>query len=316
MKKSLRRRSVRLLLVVTALVAVGLTPVFTHRSRGPDAAAAATGVSQTGSLAIVTDNSSPGPGIYRLDLPSRRLTRLTRRGSDSSPVWSRDGKRIAFVRRMGQTYRVYVVNRDGSGLRPVGRVETDRASWGPGDKELAIADGRGISLVSLQGVRLRRLYTSGGGFYPAWSPDGKTILFSRPGRGILAVHPDGTGLRVVARPPQNSRKHRYLLQAPAWSPTGRRILFVQKDLSNIESGPVIRTANPDGSRQRTVARFASFSEEVPIWSPDSRWIAFAELRGQNNGVFEVPSGGGKPRLLYGGRSGTIWGQPSWTPFGR
>jgi Tol biopolymer transport system component len=256
--------------------------------------------------------------MYRLDLANRRLTRLTARGSDSSPVWSRDGKRVAFVRRVGQTYRLFVVNRDGSGLRPVGNVITTQASWGPGDKELAIADGRSVFLVSLRGVRLRRLYVSRGGsvYQLSWSPDGKTILFGRAGTGILAVRRDGTGLHVVARPPKNSRKHFYLLKAPAWSPNGRRILFLQEDLQAITSGPVIRTANPDGSQQHTVGRETHFIEEVPIWSPDSRWIAFADQRGQNEGVFEVPSGGGKPRLLYGGRSGTIWAQPAWTRFGR
>src|SRR5947208_14513365 len=102
-------------LALACVLALGSARVFVQTSGGPQPAAAA--ASPSGSLAIITDNSIPGPGMYRLDLASRRLTRLTTRGTDSAPVWSRDGKRIAFVR---PHYRLYIVNRDGSRLHRAG----------------------------------------------------------------------------------------------------------------------------------------------------------------------------------------------------
>src|SRR5438034_6572373 len=108
----MRRLALACGLALACVLALGSARLLVHTNGGPQPAAAA--ASPSGSLAIITDNSVPGPGMYRLDLGSRRLTRLTARGSDSSPVWSRDGKRIAFVRRVRQTYRLYIVNRDGS----------------------------------------------------------------------------------------------------------------------------------------------------------------------------------------------------------
>jgi Tol biopolymer transport system component len=256
--------------------------------------------------------------LYRLDVAGRRLTRLTEGRADRSPAWSRDGKRIAFLRRSGKSERLFVVNRDGSGLQPVGRVSATSTSWGPGDNEIAIGNGSGIWVIRPNGTGLRRLYSSrgvGAIDQPAWSPDGQTILFSVAGVGLLAIGADGRGAHVIVKRPKPTPNHLYTLRAPAWAPNGTRISYLQTDLFSITTGPRIRTASPDGRQQRTVTTLASagFQEAVPTWSPDSRWIAFADLRGDVQGVFEVAGGGGKPRLLFGGRSGTIWSEPNWTP---
>jgi Tol biopolymer transport system component len=102
--------------------------------------------------------------------------------------------------------------------------------------------------------------------------------------------------------------------APAWAPNGRRFAFILKDLDTMATGGVtLRTANPDGSAQHTVTRITPMGmDDVPTWSPDSRWIAFIDSRGRNQGVFEVAVRGGTARLLYGGNSGTFWSQPAWS----
>lgn len=306
MRKNARvkRSTVTVALVLSGLLAAG-------------SGSAVTTAATSGSLALATDNSIPGPGLYRLDLGSRRLTRLTTQGSDGWPTWSRDGKRIAFIR--GQNGgRLFIVNSDGSGLHAVGNAIATSASWGPGDKQIAIGDGKGISILSPDGSGLKRLRLSAGGGaldQSAWSPNGRTILFSWAGHGIYAMRADGSGAHAIVKRPKPSGPHLYQLSAPAWAPNGKRISFVQTDLLAITSGPLIKTANPDGSRRRTVARAPAGYLQVPTWSTDSSSIAFAGSRGGQQGVFVVPSSGGKARLLYGGNSGTIWNQPSWGPAG-
>jgi WD40 repeat protein len=59
--------------------------------------------------------------------------------------------------------------------------------------------------------------------HPDWSPDGRWITFSieppAPNAGILAVHPNGKGLRVIRR-----SDNRFQLFKAVWSPDGRKFL--------------------------------------------------------------------------------------------
>ena len=302
--------------IAAAAIAVG----FTLGLAVPGAVA--TPPPARGSLAISTVSTVPGPGLWRLDLPTHQLTRLTGRGTDASPAWSRDGTRIAFIRAPGTARsRLFVVGRDGHGLHQAGKLALSSASWGPGDRELAIATGRGIWIIAPNGSIHRRLYApKDGAIYDvAWSPNGRTILFANDGKGIFAIAARGGRARLIIRPPKARGRHFFVLSGPAWAPNGRRFAYMENDVPALLRGPVIRTANADGSGRHSLARVGAKAKAavgVPTWSPDSRWIAFTDWRGDNEGIFEVPAGGGKPRLLYGGNSGTIWSQPAWGRRGR
>ena len=115
----------------------------------------------------------------------RNITRD--RAKDDDPVWSPDGRRIAFLRGRPKSkqgararviryhlYGLYVVNADGSGLRRLTRNPNH------GDYQLV------------------------------WSPDGRTIYFGR-----YLVSADGSGARRLP----------YIPLTAVWSPDGRRIAF-------------------------------------------------------------------------------------------
>ena len=81
---------------------------------------------------------------------------------------------------------------------------------------------------------------------PAWSPDGRTIVFVswRDGNGeVYAMDADGSGPRNLTQNPANDVR-------PAWSPDGRSIAFVSRRDGNSE----IYVMNADGSRKRNLTR--------------------------------------------------------------
>jgi TolB protein len=66
-------------------------------------------------------------GIWVVNSDGTDLVQLTT-GSDRSPTWSPDGKRIAFIRNQ----QLWVMNADGSGQTPlVSSTEPDHPSWQP-----------------------------------------------------------------------------------------------------------------------------------------------------------------------------------------
>jgi len=104
---------------------------------------------------------------------------------------------------------------------------------------------------------------------PAWSPDGRTIVFVswRDGNGeVYAMDADGSAPRNLTKNPAKDVR-------PAWSPDGRRIAFVSGRDGNSE----IYTMNADGSGKRNLTRDRA-RDLFPTWSPDGRRIAF--LRGR------------------------------------
>jgi TolB protein len=109
---------------------------------------------------------------------------------------------------------------------------------------------------------------------PAWSPDGRTIVFVswRDGNGeVYAMDADSSSPRNLTQTPANDVQ-------PAWSPDGRSIAFVSSRNRQSE----IYVMNADGSGKRSLTRYrandlptwAPDTLDLPTWSPDGQRIAF------------------------------------------
>lgn len=123
---------------------------------------------------------------------------------------------------------------------------------------------------------------------PTWSPDGRTIAFTRSRNGppaIYVVSADGGGARRLV---ENA-------SSPTWSPDGTRIAFVALD----EPGR-ISIVNSDGSGQRDLVGSGP-NDSDPLWSPDGEAIAFVRDRPTSGGgetdLWSVAVDGGTPRQL-------------------
>jgi TolB protein len=108
---------------------------------------------------------------------------------NGAPIWSPDGRKIAFlVGRIGQrrVHRyLYVMRPNGTGKRRltpgfmVAGRQGDPATWSPDGSQIgfsALAPSRtGIWAVRPTGRSLRLVVKRG--FEPAWSPDGRWIAY-------------------------------------------------------------------------------------------------------------------------------------------
>jgi WD40-like Beta Propeller Repeat len=104
--------------------------------------------------------------------------------------------------------------------------------------------GIGERLLSL--IQGKRSAQPGDVQAPAWSRDGRTIVFVswRDGnREVYAMDADGSG-------PRNLTQHPARDVRPAWSPNGRRIAFVSLRDGNAE----VYVMNADGSGKRKLTQ--------------------------------------------------------------
>lgn len=191
-------------------------------------------------------------------------------GWSANPVWSPDGRRIAFVGNRDGNFDIFVVNADGSGLRKLSqsrRNDYDPA-WSP--------DGR---VIAFQGRREP----------PPESKRGACPLRRCERQEIYVVDADGSRLRRLT--------HDWRFDAaPVWSPDGGKILFQHRH------HPDIWVMNADGSGRRNLTRSVTqpfATDQAPAWSPDGRKILFVSNRGDGN-WYEVYSmnadGSGKQQL--------------------
>ena len=235
----------------------------------------------------------------------RRLTHPVPGMLDDLPDWSPDGSHVLFMRIFQSDVdpptvpdQVMQVNADGTGLRQIGTCSG--ACLGNDDPQYS-ANGRqivytrairvragaielGVWVMDADGGRPHQLTQSSGSttsedHEPAWSPDGKSIVFTRLNDTAAPVNEQA--LFVIARGGGKPRRiTRWSLNAGGanWAPDGSRILFQSyRDCSCSQTSQVYMV-RPDGSG---ATKLTSAGRNIePNWSPDGAKIAYAHEPGR------------------------------------
>ncbi len=144
---------------------------------------------------------------------------------------------------------------------------------------------------------------------PAWSPDGKFISYFSDKSGEYRLYietQDGlTPPREITIP---NPKHYY---TSSWSPDSRKIVYTDTDLKvwvmDVASGQAKVVGNdPWMVPQRTLN---------PVWSPDSKWIAYASrLRSMYHAIFVSNVETGETKQVTDGLADAVW--PAWDESGK
>jgi Tol biopolymer transport system component/DNA-binding winged helix-turn-helix (wHTH) protein len=198
-------------------------------------------------------NGGAGPyfSLYVKIVGTEELLRLTNQASsiDFNPVWSPDGRYIAFCRILKGQTGIYFIPTLGGAERRVREAlwdeqaftqilpDANRLSWSPDGKLLAFSDRAArdehpsISLLSLESLEVRRLSSpppSKGDFNPAFSPDGRTLAFNRGSGGFQSIY---------TVPVSGGQEQRLASGAAynwglAWTADGRDIVFANTGLNS------------------------------------------------------------------------------------
>jgi Tol biopolymer transport system component len=254
------------------------------------------------------------------------------------PVWSPDGKRLAFTasssagRRQleilpfpsGGAQPVPVIRRLGNPSEPEWSPRRDEIAFST-YRELRIDTLRSVVIASSDGSRPRRLATHAyGASFPAgpvWSPDGNRLCYVRqrrwrpkPGKPVPPVSPDTEAFDLVIVSRSGGRHVIRIPGAdtdPRWSPSGRRIAFVHKAGRERYE---LWTISPSGRHVRRLGR-RLLGPRNPEWSPDGRQIALTAIGADHRPhLFLADTGGRARQVRVSGLVAEL--RPVWSPDAR
>jgi Tol biopolymer transport system component len=207
---------------------------------------------------------------------------------DQYPVWSPDGTRVAFISSDETFSTLYVMNADGSQRQALAHETCPHIltipTWLPDNQHIIFRYGdaevqTACVVDSLTGETWDFSHETDIHAMPAWSPDGRSIVFAfeTPNFANIYIadieHTRVTNVRALTDGSQHFNT------TPRWSPDGRSIAFVSNRLGNRD----IYVMDSDGSNVRNVShnRVNDFN---PVWSPDSTQIAFISNDGGDWGI--------------------------------
>lgn len=281
--------------------------------------------SPTGQLLVFSEKSSPDTpwSLFLMsldDLQPHQLTFPTANVvGDQNPVFSPDGKSVAFMRIVGEnTPDVYVVPVFGGPARQLTFDErlVSGITWTADGKRLIFSSrrdgGQSLWTMPLSGGEPERLNLGGAAATdPTVSREGDKLAYTQ---GL--VHPNLWAIEIT----DGAAMHRARLQpffpsatynnGPQFSPNGKEVAFASQRSGDLEIW-TCDVANCSEPQQLTFLKAVS---GTPRWSPDGKRVAFDSRPHGHSQILVVNAEGGRPVALTDGRAEDK--VPSWSSDGR
>jgi eukaryotic-like serine/threonine-protein kinase len=186
----------------------------------------------------VVDPSRGNPDIWVEDLQDRSVVRVTTStGNETLPVWSPDGRRLAYASGTLRERRLSIASADGSGVlqeMPCPGSYCEPTDWSPDGRRLIVNTRAATSGTQSGDVSSVSLAIGGSaeallsGPFPEYdariSPNGQWLAYvsEETGRPEVSVRPiPGLATRLVVTSGGGSQ--------PVWSRDGRELLYIDRD---------------------------------------------------------------------------------------
>ncbi|HEX6033550.1 MAG TPA: DUF5050 domain-containing protein, partial [Anaerolineales bacterium] len=255
---------------------------------------------------IFTSNRDGDWEIYKMRSDGTGLSKLTNNSAGDRQSSTSKAGRIVFTSNRDGNAEIYVMNADGS--QQTNLTNSPAADyepvWSPDGKRIAfvsrVGEGGEVYVMNADGSQQINLSNhEANDFGPAWSPDGQQIAFvsNRYGSHKIFVvdTKDGSDLHPLIEQP-------FEQFTPCWSLDGRITFGSAQDKRYI--------VQKDG---KGLEEFVNIQNECwTQWSPDRRWIIWADLNIPPNWeIYLINPGTGKMENLTNSANDDQY--PSWLP---
>jgi Tol biopolymer transport system component len=213
--------------------------------------------------------------------------------------------RIAYMSDRGNVGDIYVIALDGSAPRRLTAtdVRENGPAFSPDGRTIAYTRVGELWLMDADGGNQRPL-TGQYSDRPTWSPDGRTIVFSgsRPGGARTGLYSIGVDGSGLRR--LTTVDDSRAMTMPSYSPDGSTIAF--------QRGGYLALIDSDGTDERIIS--PELLGVIPAWSSDGQRIAFSmNVAGGSTEIHTVrPDGTALQRLTHSYSRDIA---PSWSPDG-
>src|SRR3954451_10077885 len=215
--------------------------------------------------------------------------------------------RIAYVAEGIGTPQLFTISPDGTGRTQVTHLrkgqEVANPDWSHDGLRVAYEafDGKnhaGVFVAAADGTDAHDLTPKGFQGQPAFSPDGRTIVFEREagGNGLALMNADGSHVRRLTRNPFAHGEDCGCDTDPNFAPDGRTITFVR--VKQDDKLAALFSLRLDGTHLRRLTPYAWDLAIKHDWAPDGSRIAIStDANGGSANIVTIrPDGTGARHL--------------------